>query len=140
MARPGSIQSHVPVLRPRTESQEDKRADSTHGGAHAKKAKGGKKAKGKGKSGKLGMDTEGGTEFGIGEVDGYEKEDRDERRRKKRAVWTIGEEDFLPNVSNNNSLDPMITVDPVFRPQVSSRLASARSYTQGSTTPDKLKK
>lgn len=136
MVAPGGIRGGTP-LRPLPTKSKTDRSENRSGSGVVSGLGGGKKsgkAKRKGRSGKsagIGVGGAGGIE--LSEIDAWE-DDPDQQRRRQSFLDLLGSDDtVLLNDDLEDVLEPMETIAPEFRPQVTTRMAAARSFTSGST-------
>lgn len=135
----GGIRGGSPLRPLPTKSKTDKSRNSEAGAALGGLGKGGRAKKGrrKGRSGSLGVGVADGVD--IREVDAWE-DDPEQQRRKQSFLDLLDADDaVLLNDDVEDLLEPMETIAPEFRPQVSTRMASARSFTSGSTLSRRTK-
>jgi hypothetical protein len=77
------------------------------------------------------------TSLGLSTVDAYEEETPDENQRRKKTKQLLGQDEpiFVAR-SMQDKRDFNTTIAPEFRAQVAAGLASANSFTAGSTLVD----
>lgn len=132
----GGIRGNSPLRPLPTKTKTDKSRNSEAGAALGGLGKGRRSKKGRrkgrsGRSGSLGVGVADGVD--IREVDAWE-DDLDQQKRKQSFLDLLdADEAVLLNDDVEDLLEPMETIAPEFRPQVSTRMASARSFTSGNT-------
>jgi hypothetical protein len=135
MAPFDGIRGDSPSIRPATTEQprETERPGQPGGGVSPGIGRA-RRAKKRGKAGdKTGIGVGRGLGVDVGEVDAYE-DDGEEQRKRRRANWVVGEDEpVIMNPSNGRSGDRLAAIAPEFRPQMVARMAAANSMVSGTT-------